>query len=90
MWGDSEFFFLGGGDIDQCIGEGYVRGDRDSDGGYVREGEMRRMGSMSQAVADETSIGNITIWPFHLHPTSQLTPTLTNKQPFSSKQPFIP
>ena len=35
-----------------------------------------------QAVADETSTGNVRIWPLHLHPPSQLTPTLTNKQLF--------
>ena len=37
---------------------------------------------MPQAVVEETSTGNITIWPLHLHPPSQLTLTLTNKHPF--------
>ena len=32
------------------------------------------MASQSQAVADETSTGNITKMPLHLHPPSKLTP----------------
>ena len=34
----------------------------------------RDMVSRSQEVADETSTGNITTGPLHLHPPSKLTP----------------
>ena len=63
------------------MGMVYKRGsDRDSgisrgsDKGIYKEVIDRDMVSRSQAVADETSTGNIRTWPLHLRPPSKLTP----------------
>ena len=67
---------------DRDNGNGIQRGEVIGTVGFVggvinvyKEGIDRDIVSRSQAVADETSTGNITTWRTHLHQHSKLTPT---------------
>ena len=62
---------------DRDTGEECTGGDRDNK--VYKEEVIGRLASVSQPVAGETLIVNVTIWPPYLHSPSHLTPPLTNK-----------